>query len=81
MTGKVMEKQLPQQNNIQVGAQAPLQGAWTGDLKAVKLNHLYKGGKLCDMPMYNKSSDVNPPSHAKEKTTLVQGLTRGSYLS
>lgn len=71
-------KQLPQQGNI--GAFSPLQGAWTGDLKPVKLNHLYKGGKLADMPMYNKSSDVNPKS-TLEKSTVVQNniRSRNSY--
>ncbi len=76
-----MEKQLPQQNNIQVGAQAPLQGAWTGDLKLVKLNHLYKGGKLCDLPMYNKATDVNPAPTLMDKKTVVQTFTRDSYQS
>ncbi len=69
------------QGNIQPGAQAPLQGAWTGDMKFVKLNHLYKGGKLCDMPMYNKATDVNPTPQVNPKTTVVQVLTRGSYQS
>lgn len=65
----------PQQNNIQVGAIAPLQGAWTGDLKPVRLNHLYTGGKLCDMPMYNKASDIDP-ARCQNKTTVVQTLVR-----
>ena len=60
------------QGNIQPGAQAPLQGAWTGDLKLVKLNHLYKGGKLCDLPMYNKATDVNPTTPPVNKKTVVQ---------
>jgi hypothetical protein len=65
----------PQQNNIQIGAQAPLQGAWTGDWKPVRLNHLYKGGKQCDMPMYNKASDVNPTCELTSKT-IIQNLVR-----
>ena len=59
----------------------PFEGCWTGDMKFVKLNHLYKGGKLCDMPMYNKATDVDPAQTASSKTTVVQNLIRdrGSY--
>jgi hypothetical protein len=64
------------QGNIQPFAQAPLQGAWTGDLKPVRLNHLYKGGKLCDLPMYNKATDIDPTPKTGNKTTVVQMNTR-----
>lgn len=70
-----MEKQLPQQGNIQRDGRSPLQGAWTGDIKPVKLNHLYVSGKLADMPMYNKASDKNP-TPTLNKQTIVQNLRR-----
>jgi len=55
----------------------PFEGCWTGDMKLVKLNHLYKGGKLCDMPMYNKSTDVDPGAPlVANKQTVVQALIR-----
>jgi len=76
-----MEKQLPQQNNVQTSLQFPLQGAWTGDLKPVKLNGLYKGGKLCDMPMYNKASCMDPTPTLNKCKTVTQSFTRDSYLS
>lgn len=70
---------LPRQNNIQIDGASPLQGAWTGDMKLVKLNHLYKGGKQCDMPMYNKATDVDPTPSLVQCKQIVQTLTRDSY--
>jgi hypothetical protein len=78
-----MEKQLPQQGNIPLSAN-PVQGAWTGQIKPVRLNpnlNGYKGGKLADLPMYNKSTDVNPVQPTSAKRTVVQIFTRGSYQS
>ena len=67
------------QGNIQPGATAPLQGAWTGELKTVRLNHLYKGGKLCDLPMFNKATDIDPGPKSLNKKTVTQAFSRGSY--
>jgi len=54
-----------------------MQGEWTGQLKAVRLNHLYKGGKLADMPSFNKSTDIDPNGvMAPNKRTVTQALTR-----
>lgn len=69
----MIERQLPQQGNIQL---RPLEGVRTGELKPVRLNHLYKGGKQCDMPMYNKSTDVDPGSKSSNKITVVQTFVR-----
>lgn len=69
-----MEKQLPQQGNL--GPHAPNLGAWTGDLKPVRLNHRYTGGKLADMPMYNKATDKDPTPTVSPKRTIVQNLRR-----
>lgn len=70
-----MEKQLPQQGNTQIDGKAPLQGAWTGELKPVSLAHRYVSGKLADVPMYQKASDKNPSSVLNKKT-IVQRLKR-----
>lgn len=69
-----MEKQQPQQGNL--GPFAPNLGAWTGDLKPVYLGHRYTGGKLADMPMYNKPSDKAPTVTLNPKRTIVQNLRR-----
>jgi hypothetical protein len=77
-----MDKQLPQQGNLPIGS--PLQGEWTGQIKFVNLNPArngYTGGKLADMPMYNKSTDVKPITTSDPPRTVVQILTRGSYQS
>jgi hypothetical protein len=69
-----MEKQLPQQGNL--GPLAPNLGAWTGELKPVKLNHRYTGGKLADMPMYGMPIDKTSTQELN-KRTIVQNLRRG----
>lgn len=72
------DKQLPQQGNL--GPFAPNLGAWTGDLKPVRLNHRYTGGKLADMPMYNKSTDKDPTPTLTKKTIVQNNRRdRGSY--
>lgn len=57
---------LPRQGNISI----PLEGAKTGEQKPVRLNHLYTGGKLCDMPMYNKATDINPVTLLRKRTII-----------